>query len=103
MKLEYKIEPMIYHLKHIKKMCLENVDCTGCPFQLKNNWAEYCMFGGPHWDDGVIPEDWDLEELVKNGKSCYTCKYKDVFSLNCARCDDECSQYEPINRTGVDE
>lgn len=65
MKLDYKMEPIIFHLKHIKKMCLENPDCTGCPFQLKNNWAEYCMFGGPHWDDGVIPEDWELDELVE--------------------------------------
>ena len=65
MKLEYKIEPIIFHLKHIKKMCLENVDCTGCPFRLKNEGDEYCMFGGHNWDDGVIPEDWELEELEK--------------------------------------
>lgn len=60
MKLEYKIEPILFHLKHIKRMCLDNRDCTGCPFNLSN---EYCMFSGYQFDEGVIPEDWNIDEL----------------------------------------
>lgn len=37
--------------------------CKECPFRIANNWAEYCMFAGPHWREGVIPEDWELSEL----------------------------------------
>ena len=68
MKLEYKIEPILFHLKHIKRMCLENGDCTGCPFNLVNKYDEIsvsCMFSNPQLDDGTIPEDWDLEQLEK--------------------------------------
>lgn len=61
MKLAYNIEPILFHLKHIKRMCLDNPDCTGCPFNLSNG---YCIFAGyQSIDEGVIPEDWDLEEL----------------------------------------
>ena len=36
----------------------------------------------------------------KQGKSCATCKHYGVLSLDCGRCDDEYSQYEPKHRTG---
>ena len=63
-------------LTAIKKYCklqtkeLNGDDvCKNCPFRMTNNWAEYCMFAGPHWGEGVIPEDWELEylEFMKEG------------------------------------
>ena len=33
-------------------------------------------------------------------KSCESCKHYGVLSLDCSRCDDECNQYEPKQRTG---
>ena len=33
-------------------------------------------------------------------RNCDTCKHNGVLSLDCGRCDDECSQYEPKQRTG---
>ena len=44
--------------------------CKECPFKITNNWAEYCMFAGPHWGEGIIPEDWELSELefMKEGE-----------------------------------
>ena len=67
MKLKYKIEPILFHLKHIKRMCLDNPDCTGCPFNLADEWGAYCMFSGHDFDEGVLPEDWEISELEKEG------------------------------------
>lgn len=62
MKLEYKIEPLLFHLKHIKKMCKENENCKDCPFKIGKN-RDYCMFSGPYDYESVVPEDWDLDEI----------------------------------------
>ena len=63
--MEYNIDAMLFHLKYIKRMCRENEHCNGCPFRIKNNWAEYCMFTGPHWGEGVNPEYWELDDVNK--------------------------------------
>lgn len=66
MKLEYNIDTLILHLRHIKKMCMENVNCVGCPFDIeRNNWESKCMFAGSYFDEGVNPEEWDLEILER--------------------------------------
>ena len=52
-------------LRIIKGFCAYIKNCDLCPFRLKNNWAEYCLFSGPHWGEGVNPEDWELDELIK--------------------------------------
>lgn len=70
MKLQYNTDTLLFHLRHIKKMCLENVDCTGCPFNLADKYSDMacrCMFSDPQLDDGTIPEDWDLEIIEKEG------------------------------------
>lgn len=54
-------------LTSIKKYCADRGDvgscCEGCPFNIKCSWCEYCMFGGPHIGEGILPEDWDLDEV----------------------------------------
>ena len=51
-------------LNAIKNYCKnKDKDCTNCPFRINNSWAEYCVFGGPHVGEGVIPEDWELDEV----------------------------------------
>lgn len=68
MKLVYKIEPILFHLRHIKRMCIENGDCTGCPFNQADKYSDrscICMFAGDDIEAGVIPADWDLEKLEK--------------------------------------
>lgn len=65
MKLEYNIETLLFHLKHVKKMCLESDDnCTDCPFNIKKNW-DHCLFVGPYDYDIFIPQDWELDEVNK--------------------------------------
>lgn len=52
-------------LQIIKGFCSHIGNYDLCPFRIKNNWAEYCIFSGPHWGEGIIPENWELEELYK--------------------------------------
>lgn len=61
----YQEETILTNLRKIKKMCRDRKMCEGCLFRIKNSWAEYCVFSGPHWGEGVNPEDWELDELVK--------------------------------------
>ena len=49
----------------------------------------------------------DIQYLIETGisqehtqRNCDTCKHYGALSLDCGRCDDECSQYEPKQRTG---
>ena len=42
-------------------------------------------------------------EQPKHKKCCYTCKYYDLFCLECGRCDDEYSEYELKESEGGDE
>lgn len=55
-------------LSTIKEYCKSKdpsiVDCcANCPFNIENSWAKFCMFSGPHFNEGVIPEDWKTELL----------------------------------------
>lgn len=64
MKLEYNIETLLFHLKHVKKMCSERPDCTDCPFNIEKNW-HYCLFVGPYNYENCIPQDWDIDNVNK--------------------------------------
>lgn len=66
-KLSYNLDELKFHLKHIKKMCIENPECVGCPFLIIKSWAEYCMFAGISFDEGVNPEEWELDKINKGG------------------------------------
>lgn len=53
-------------LKAIQQYCKsqEGDDaCVKCMFNISGPWCEYCMFSGPHKGEGVIPEDWELEDI----------------------------------------
>lgn len=52
-------------LQIIKGYCVHIGNCDLCPFQLENSWKKYCMFQGPFSHEGRTPEDWELDELVK--------------------------------------
>lgn len=70
MKLEYKIEPILFHLKRIKRMCIDNPDCTGCPFNQADKNSDrscFCMFAGYDIETGVIPADWYLSKFKEMG------------------------------------
>lgn len=59
MKLEYNIETLLFHLKHVKRMCMEDPDCTKCTFNISEDrpYIE-CVLEG-------LPEDWDLKAINK--------------------------------------
>lgn len=61
-------EIMLIVLKAIKLSCRNNENCAGCPFNLVDFYGEHCMFAGDNFDEGVNPEEWDLEELEKEIK-----------------------------------
>lgn len=61
-------EIMLIVLKAIHLSCMNNPDCTGCPFNLANFYGACCMFAGDNFDEGVNPDEWNLEELEKEIK-----------------------------------
>lgn len=59
---------IISALNTIKEYCKSKDEnkadcCADCPFNIENSWAKYCLFAGPHFGEGVIPENWDIELL----------------------------------------
>ncbi len=42
----------------------------------------------------------DLPSVQPKQRNCDTCKHYGALSLECGRCNDECSQYEPKQRMG---
>lgn len=65
---KYEEETMFNNLEKIKKRCLESDDnCTDCPFNIKKNW-DHCLFVGPYNYDIFIPQDWELDEVRKEGE-----------------------------------
>lgn len=61
MVLKYRMEPIIFHLNHIKNMC-KNMDCVECPFSVKRYGMDgLCFFMEIH--EGRPPEIWDFSEL----------------------------------------
>lgn len=60
-------EMMLIVLKAIHLFCKNNDDCEKCPFNLKSSWAQYCMFKGPHWGEGIAPCDWEMDDLYEEG------------------------------------
>ena len=63
-------EIMLIVLKAIRLFCENNGDCTGCPFNQADKYSDrscICMFAGDDIETGVIPQDWDLSKLEKEG------------------------------------
>lgn len=61
-------EMMLIVLKAIRLFCMNNGDCTGCPFNQADKYSDrscLCMFAGDDIEVGVIPQDWDLSKLEK--------------------------------------
>lgn len=63
--MEFSIIKIV--LSSIKSYCKNRGDegdvCANCPFSIKHKWVEMCMFCGPHVGEGVIPENWELDEV----------------------------------------
>ena len=61
---EYFTILMMGVLHSIKEVCAENNDdCMSCPFNIIDNWHDYCLFMGGVPNEGTIPEFWELDKI----------------------------------------
>lgn len=51
-------------LDAIKAECISNNDdCISCPFNISDEWHDYCLFMGNVPHEGITPDDWELDKI----------------------------------------